>query len=426
MINNEKFYLVDTNSWIRDLEELKQLNNLVVSGAVLRELDKLKSSPNQELAYNSRQATRYIKENKDNLKFDLQDYNAEEIINKSYDNGYADNRIVAQAYLHQYGVISNDINVQMKAHGLGLEVFELGNGETVNNDDYKGFKTVEMTKDEFKDFHDNRLDLNEFDLLVNEYLIVFDKDTIEDDYGWKKPIQSFKWNGEFYIHIKSKTLKSRHLGDFKPYDEFQACALDSVLSNQFTILRGSAGTAKTQIAISYAMQQVQSGKHDKIIVFSNAIPTTGAHYHGMVKGDLTTKLLDSSVGNILASKLGSYEQVEAMMMTEELMILPASDIRGFDSNGMNAVIIITEGQNWTAELLKLAIQRTGEDCSLIIEGDRFTQLDGTQFSGFNNGMYRASEVFKGQSYYGEIELQNIYRSKIASRAELMTDMTFFI
>lgn len=425
-MNENLKYLVDTNSWIRDLEELKQLNNLVISGAVLRELDKLKSSPNQELAYNSRQATRYIKENKDNLTFDLLDYDAEVELGSSYTNDYADNRIVAQAKVNGYGVISNDINVQMKSIGLDIPVFELGQGEVLKEDDYKGFKTVEMTREEYQEFHDSRLDINEFDLLVNEYLIVFDSNSIEDDFGWKTPIQSFKWTGEFYEHIKSKQIKSAHLGTFKARDEFQACAIDSVLTNKFTILRGSAGTAKTQIAISYGMQQLQAGKYDKIIVFSNAIPTTGAHYHGLVKGDLTTKLMDSSIGNILASKLGSYEEVEAMMLTEKLMVLPASDIRGFDSNGMNAVIIITEGQNWTAELLKLAIQRTGEDCSLIIEGDRFTQLDGTQFSGFNNGMYRASEVFKGQDYYGEVELQNIYRSEIASRAELMTNMSFFM
>lgn len=424
-MTNDKFYLVDTNVWISNLEELKTFDNLVVTGAVLRELDKLKSSQNQQLAFDSRKATRFIKENKDKFKFDLMDYDAELILGKNYDNGYADNRIVAQAFVNEYGVISNDINVQFKALGLNLEVRELGGLNEIKEDEYQGFKVVEMTKDEYQDFHDTRLDKNEFELLINEYLIVLDKDTEEDIYGWKKPIQSFKWDGEYYIHIKSKVLKSRHLGDFKPYDEFQACAIDSVVSNQFTILRGSAGTAKTQIAISYAMQQLQSGKHDKIIVFSNAVPTASAHYHGLVKGDLSTKLLDSSIGNILASKLGSYDQVQAMMLTEELMVLPASDIRGFDSNGMNACIVITEGQNWTAELLKLAIQRTGSDCSLIIEGDRFTQLDGLQYSGMNNGMYRASEVFKGQPYFGEVELQNIYRSEISARAELMTDSIFF-
>jgi predicted ribonuclease YlaK len=42
------------------------------------------------------------------------------------------------------------------------------------------------------------------------------------------------------------------------------------------------------------------------------------------------------------------------------------------------------------------------------------------FEGVNNGMNAASEVFRGADYYGEVELQRIYRSLIAERAELMT------
>lgn len=416
-MENKKYVLVDTNAWISSLEELKHLDNLVVSGLSLRELDKLKSSPNNELAYRSRLATRYIKENKEKFKFDPVDYNAEEILGKEYDNGYVDNRLVASCVKNGYSIVSNDLNVQFKSEAFGIQVIELNSNE-VTEDNYKGFIEVSMSQEEYKEFHDYRLHENEFNLLVNQYLIINDVKT-------GKPIQSFKWNGEYYIHIQKKKLKSRYLGEFSAYDEYQACAIDSVLHNQFTILRGKAGTAKTQIALSYAMQQLQADKYSKIIVFSNAIPTANAFYHGLVKGDLQTKLLDSSIGNILASKLGSYDQVEAMMLAEELVVLPASDIRGFDSSGMNAIILITEGQNFTAELLKLAIQRTGSDCKLIIEGDRHTQLDGVQFAGINNGMYRASEVFKGQEYYGEMELQNIYRSVISERAELMTSSDLF-
>lgn len=416
-INSQEIaYVVDTNVWYRHIEELKEISEskkIVVTGAVLRELDKHKSSTDNELAYRSRLASRFIKDNKHKFIMDLTDYNAEEILGKEYSNLYMDNLIVACAKVYG-GLISGDLNVQFKGIALGLEVIDIEDGLVIEEDNYKGFKEVEMSQYEYENFHNERLDLNEFDLLLNEYLIVIDEET-------KEPIQSFKWNGEYYVHIQRKTLQSKHLGKFTAWDEHQACAIDSVLHNQFTILRGKAGTAKTQIAMSYAMQQLQAGKYSKIIVFSNAIPTANAFYHGLVKGDLTTKLLDSSIGNILASKFGSFDQVQAMMLTEELMILPASDIRGFDSSGMNAILIITEGQNWTTELLKLAIQRTGEDCKLIIEGDRHTQLDGRQFEGSNNGMYRASEVFKGDECYGEVELQTIYRSRIASLAEKMTE-----
>ena len=42
-----------------------------------------------------------------------------------------------------------------------------------------------------------------------------------------------------------------------------------------------------------------------------------------------------------------------------------------------------------------------------------------QYAGSNNGMRRMSEVFRGQDFYGEIELQHIFRSKIAEIADMM-------
>jgi predicted ribonuclease YlaK len=69
--------------------------------------------------------------------------------------------------------------------------------------------------------------------------------------------------------------------------------------------------------------------------------------------------------------------------------------------------------------MKLALQRIGEDSICIIDGDAKTQVDDVAFAGANNGMKRASRIFRGFDIYGEIELQNIHRSRIAKIAEAM-------
>jgi phosphate starvation-inducible protein PhoH len=51
------------------------------------------------------------------------------------------------------------------------------------------------------------------------------------------------------------------------------------------------------------------------------------------------------------------------------MLLPMADIRGFDTTGMSAGIYITEAQNLDISLMKLALQRIGEDSICIIDGD---------------------------------------------------------
>jgi predicted ribonuclease YlaK len=140
---------------------------------------------------------------------------------------------------------------------------------------------------------------------------------------------------------------------------------------------------------------------------------------GYYPGTRDEKLLDSQIGNLLSSKFGGKIEVERMIQEEKLILLPLSDIRGYDTSGMRAGIYISEAQNMTVSLMKLALQRIGEDSICIIDGDAKTQVDSVEFAGNNNGMRRASKVFRGHSVYGEVELQNIHRSTIAAIAENM-------
>jgi predicted ribonuclease YlaK len=111
--------------------------------------------------------------------------------------------------------------------------------------------------------------------------------------------------------------------------------------------------------------------------------------------------------------------VERLIADGQLVLLPMSDIRGFDTTDMHAAVYITEAQNLDKELMKLALQRIGEDCICILDGDSDAQVDLGMYAGNNNGMKRVSKVYRGASFYGEVELQNIYRSRIAELAEKM-------
>jgi predicted ribonuclease YlaK len=130
-------------------------------------------------------------------------------------------------------------------------------------------------------------------------------------------------------------------------------------------------------------------------------------------------LLDSQIGNLLSSKIGDKTEVERLIAEGKLVLLPLSDIRGYDTSGMNAGIYISEAQNMDVSLMKLALQRIGEDSICIIDGDEKTQVDDISFAGNNNGMKRVSKIFRDTDVYGEIELRKIHRSKIAQIAERM-------
>lgn len=111
--------------------------------------------------------------------------------------------------------------------------------------------------------------------------------------------------------------------------------------------------------------------------------------------------------------------VEKFISDGRLVLVPVSDCRGMDTTGMNAGIYITEAQNTTIDMMKLIVQRIGEDSICVIEGDDKAQVDMITYSGNNNGLKRLSEVFRGQNYYGEVTLQKCHRSAIAEHADLM-------
>ena len=171
--------------------------------------------------------------------------------------------------------------------------------------------------------------------------------------------------------------------------------------------------------MAYLLHKLERGHIDKIIVFCNTVATKNSARLGYYPGTKDEKLLDSQIGNLLSSKMGGRIIVEKMINDEKLVLLPMSDIRGYDTTGMRAGIYISEAQNLDIELMKLALQRIGNDSICIIDGDCKTQVDDVAFAGSKNGMRRVSKVFRGHDIYGEVNLKNIHRSKIAEIAEFM-------
>lgn len=409
-----KRYALDTNLFLRtpNILDLLEDYSLSVPSMILRELEKfenLKYRYGNELAYEAREIRRGLNKRKDKVYIDLKDYIWD--LNDDYSSDYMDNHILKYCIVSGDGLITYDGLLKEKALELGIEVIDIEENDESPEDNYTGYKEVHMTKEQLEEFY-NGVTRNTYGLLNNEYLIVRDKDTDE-------PVDAFRWDGQYYLSIISKNFKTDMFGQFKPMDIYQKCGLDSLFNNKITMIKGKPGTGKSVIGINYAVHQLEKNKIDKIIFFVNPTLAKNAQALGFYTGDKDQKLLQSSVGNMLSSKFGSKSQVEAMIQREEIVLLPFGDIRGFDTTGMNALVYVIEAQNLDKELMKLGIQRLGNDSKMIIDGDFTAQVDSRAYEGRNNGMRRVSEVFRGESYYGEVELPIIYRSEMAKKAEQM-------
>ena len=409
-------WVADTNFIYEGLQETFGQYNIVLTSTVKQELDKHKTVDSKELQFKARQANRFIFKNYDDFTHVTAEFNPEDILGKEYSKEIMDNRIVATAKSLGYGILTNDLNMFSTAKDFGIEVKSYNESDKNIEDEYTGFKHIQVSKEELVDFHVNNLGRNIYGLHINQYLIL--------EYNEEKEV--FVWNGKFHEKVRDNLIfRSSEIGDFKPYDEYQLIAMDSIIRNDFTILKGKAGTAKTLTALTYAMQEIgDSGRtFDRITIITNNMPAKDAFYNGWVKGTLLEKLMDSTIGNMLSSKMGSKDKVIDMVLSGSLEIIPLSDIRGWEPSA-NSIVVMSEAQNYNVYSMQLALQRIPTSCKIIVEGDNKAQVDDKSFEGLNNGMRRAIEVFKGFDYFGTVELQNIYRSEIAKQAEKMTEWDY--
>ena len=218
----------------------------------------------------------------------------------------------------------------------------------IEEDNYSGYLDIIINNEEMEKLYSN-LEQNLYNLKVGQYLIVRDQN--------KEIVDKLCWTGERHRHISYGNFNSKWFGDVKPIsgDVYQALAADSLINNRITMLKGPAGTGKTYMALGYLLHRLDKKKIDKIIIFCNTVATKGSAKLGFYPGTRDEKLLDSQIGNLLSSKLGDRIEVERMIQDGSLVLLPMSDIRGYDTSGMRAGIYISEAQNLDISLMKLAL-----------------------------------------------------------------------
>lgn len=393
--------------------------SFLISSITLSELESIKSSNSrdEEAKWQARKILHLLEEKQDDYEIIL--YNEKlcgNIINNYGLINNNDSKIIASAYLYYLNqpdtiFITSDLACRALARSIGLPVEFMSN--EYQDDEYHGYKEIKMNDEELADFYSNiyHNNINIYSLNENEYLLILNQEN--------EIIDKYKWKDNQYYKINYLTIESSMFGKISPKDTYQLIAMDSLYNNQLTVMRGKPGSGKSLLGLSYLIAMLEKGKIDKIVIFVNSVAVRGAAKLGFYPGDKNDKLLDSQIGNFLVSKLGSITEVEKMIDEGTLELVPVADCRGMDTTGMHAGCYITEAQNTNIDMMKLLLQRIGDDSIVVIEGDDKTQVDMSEYAGINNGLKRLSKVFRGQPFYGEVSLSNVYRGKIAARAELM-------
>ena len=164
--------------------------------------------------------------------------------------------------------------------------------------------------------------------------------------------------------------------------------VNKIIDNDMVFGIGPAGTGKTFLACSLAVNALRNRDVSRIILTRPAVET--GESLGFLPGDLKEKVypylrplydaLNELMGSAGASRLEERGSIE---------IVPLAYMRGRTLD--NSFIILDEAQNTTREQMKMFLTRMGYNSKVVITGD-ITQIDLPK--GKASGLIEASNVLK--------------------------------
>ena len=435
-----KTFVLDTSALIHDPSIWKQFPNsdVLIPIEVLNELDKLKKGSN-EAAKNARVCIRKLDEisNAGDISVGIQlendttlkiDANYINLSNSTFynlgDPTYGDTKILACLYTtwlkhteHDVTLVSNDINLRVKAKARGINAIAC-EGDKVNATDlYSGIQTVNDEEIAADLLQNEVIDPRCYGLKLNPNECVVFPDVNGDTICLGRKV-SFD---------RLKLVKKQYPWGIKDRNNEQAAAIDIMMDRNVDLVTftGKAGTGKSLIALSCALELVVTRKEYSKLVIYRPIQAVGKDL-GFLPGSLEEKLapwfqaIMDNFEMLLRGKPGDSRREDDWKVSLEMLrkkgrieMEAITYIRG--RSIPNAVMLIDESQNLTKQEVKTILTRAGEGTKIILNGD-LDQLDNEDLDATNNGLIYVIDSLKGSDLSGHINFTQGERSRLATIA----------
>lgn len=490
-----KHFVLDTNVLIHDPQSMFQFENNVVwiPVQVLEELDRFKAESTTRGA-NAREVHRRLTERfrtteqmkagvkldnggklyvyiNPSLKHQGSDWKLIEESPRSRlaldlfpDLESTDNRILATAaYLADTQaagaiLVTKDLNMQLKARALGLEAQDYRTDRVEDNDIRRTQRrsgaeehaAIDLPGHTIQAFaSQERITLPHLDMLIpNQYVLLRNEE--EPSHG--VPARHIG-DGEFvklrhdHVNIRGgRGLQAANLG--------QRFLLDALYDPSITLVTvyGKAGTGKTLLSVGAALEQVQSGDYEKMLITRVIMPT--GRDIGFLPGRMEEKMqpwvqpaydalelllsrprkpehfdqkkqskrkVDDAAAQSSSSSSGGgggqggkfSRPYEPLMQAGILEIEAMAHIRG--RSIPRAIFIVDESQQLTPHEAKTLVTRMGKGSKIILIGD-LAQIDNPYVDAHTNGLVYTRNRLQGQPFMAHVNLFKGERSEMAEVA----------
>jgi phosphate starvation-inducible PhoH-like protein len=176
----------------------------------------------------------------------------------------------------------------------------------------------------------------------------------------------------------------------------QHAYLKLLKKHELVFAEGPAGTGKTWLAVGHAVQLIESGAVERLVLSRPAVEA--GERLGFLPGDMKEKV-DPYLRPIYDALYDFMEarHVERGLQTGMIEIAPLAFMRGRTLT--NAVVLLDEAQNTTSMQMKMFLTRLGEGSRMIVTGDP-SQIDLPP--GAKSGLVEAVRILDGVEGIGRV------------------------
>lgn len=481
--------IVDTNVLINDTYALFAFedNDVILPFTVIRELDELKRRPEtraqaqavSRLIYGYRIGNKPVQlKSGGTIRVEMTRKIVQSEETEDLDLSIPDDRILMTAYWHHVeniktkkykhvAVVSDDINVLLKAWALGMYESDFYRTNVAHIEDADHLKKMVLSTDliqtlgghSFKNME--LLDHKKIQQFVSQNKIVENEGVLVcmDDPD-QTPMFACVWKNGRMKKVGKSNKRVYENGSVKPYiptyykDTYtfnpeQEIFIENLFDQNVTAIfcYGQAGTGKTLIAVKAALQMVLKDKMYNQIIITRPIISSASNDLGFMPGTKEEKMapwikpirkvIDSWFEQEKRSPEGRVQKLtqqfpdkkkkrggeddsvsqdtnkppmsfEDLLSNGTLEIEADQHVRG--NTYSNTIVIIDEAQNMSGPVGKTWLTRMGEDSKFIMIGD-VEQVDSTYLRSDTNALAIIGEAIQGQDWASTVHLKIAARSK---------------
>lgn len=433
-----KIFVLDTSVILYDHNAVKsfQENDVAIPITVLEELDNFKKG-NDTKNFEAREFIRFVDGMagkailKDWIKLDgpksgrfrvvMHDLTRRMDANKIFSDKKADHNILNAAMTlaeeekdASVELVTKDINLRLKAKAVGINAADYETGKIEDIDNLYLGKTLKqgVEKEALEELYREG---------VLPFTKVFKKRPVDNHFyilknGKSSTLAYFNPETENFERIEKRSMYG-----ITPRNAEQTFAIDALNNPNIKLvtLQGVAGTGKTLLALSSAIEQAKNYK--QILLARPIVPLSNKDI-GYLPGDVKSKLNPymeplwdnlKYIKNQFKETEKAYKKIDDMVAKEKLLVTPLAYIRGRSLS--NVFFIVDEAQNLTPHEIKTIITRAGENTKIIFTGDVY-QIDSPYLDSQSNGLTYLIDRLKGNPLFAHITLEKGERSELANLA----------